>query len=62
MGIFDRLIDYLNDVKQTLEIEDMKSKSDKQLKEIVRSGGSSARAMGKKKAALAELKRRGYDV
>ena len=40
----------------------MKYKTDAQLKKLATEGGSSARAMGIKKAALEELRSRGYNV
>ena len=67
MGFFDKLLNsmnnYNNETQAAYEAEKeyMKHKTDAQLKEIA-SSGSSASAMGRRKAALEELRRRGYNV
>ena len=64
MGIFDKLYSYLSEVNeaQENEQENMKYKTDAELKRIATEGGASSRAMGKRKAAIEELRRRGYNV
>ena len=64
MRILDKLLNYLETANATKDAanEEMKTKSDKELKAIVKSGGTSAQTMGKKQAALEELRSRGYNV
>ena len=67
MGFLDKLLNgmsnYANEVEAVYEEEKkyMKYETDAKLKEIA-SHGTSARAMGRRKAALEELRRRGYNV
>ena len=68
MGFFDKFLNgissYAQETQQAYaeERENMKYKTDAQLKKLATEGGSSARAMGIKKAALEELRSRGYNV
>lgn len=67
MGFLDKLLNSINNYSNETqaayeaEKEQMKYKTDAQLKEIA-SSGTSAGAMGRRKAALEELRRRGYNV
>ena len=67
MGFLDKLLNGINNnIKETqatyeAEKEHMKYKTDSQLKQIA-SGGTSASAIGRRKAALEELRNRGYNV
>lgn len=67
MGFLDKILNGLNNCNNEsqavygAEKEYMKHKTDAQLKEIA-SSGTSASAMGRRKAALEELRERGYNV
>lgn len=64
MSFFEKLYNYLcaADETKTAAEEEMKNKTDKQLIEIAKAGGTSAQAIGRRNAALQELKERGYNV
>ena len=64
MGILDKITGWARDVHETqaAEQENMKYKTDEQLKKIIAEGGTSGWAIGRARAARDELRRRGYNV
>lgn len=64
MGFLDKLGSFLRETQQTQANaqEEMKYKTDAELKKIASQGAGSSYSMGRAKAALEELRRRGYNV